>query len=255
VRDLTLYAGGEGRLSVRGKLYAVAIGVDEYPHLGNQNLDFAGADAMALYRTLIERAGPLHTEVSGVLLTKGGDREPTANNVRAALKLLGQARPEDTVVLFLAGHGVNNGADYLFLPGDARRTSKGWVASSVVDWRLLQQVLEAAQGRRILMVDTCHAGNAFNPRLVKDAEDASIAVFAATDAETLAQERPDLKHGVFTYSVLRGLSGAADSVADRKIQEDELSQYVIETVSGLTGGKQKPEVTLAKPANFVLSRY
>jgi uncharacterized caspase-like protein len=106
-----------------------------------------------------------------------------------------------------------------------------------------------------MLVDTCHAGNAFNPRLVKDAEDAAIAIFAATDAETLAQERPDLKHGVFTYSVLKGLAGAADQRADRQIEENELSAYVADAVSQLTGGKQKPEILLAKPADFVLSRY
>ncbi|MGC2410592.1 MAG: hypothetical protein WA441_11510 [Methyloceanibacter sp.] len=47
-----------------------------------------------------------------------------------------------------------------------------------------------------MLVDTCHSGNAFNAtRLIKDAADASIAVYAATDAQTLAQERPGLGHG------------------------------------------------------------
>jgi hypothetical protein len=47
-----------------------------------------------------------------------------------------------------------------------------------------------------MLVDTCHSGNAFNAtRLIKDVADASIAVYAATDAQTLAQERPGLGHG------------------------------------------------------------
>jgi hypothetical protein len=255
VRDVAISSSANAQLAQAGRLYAIAIGVDKYPKLGNQNLDFAGADARAFYDTLLKRAGPLHSGVVGRLLASGGDQEPTAANVRAALRLLGEAKPEDTVVIFLAGHGVNDGADYLFLPTDASRSGNGWNADSVVDWRLLQRVLERAQGRRIMMVDTCHAGNAFNPRLVKDASDASIAVYAATDADTLAQERPALKHGVFTYAVLQGLGGAADSIPDRKIEEDELSRYVAAAVSKMTGGAQKPEITLAKPSDFVISRY
>ncbi|MGE0211497.1 MAG: hypothetical protein AB7S41_07370 [Parvibaculaceae bacterium] len=255
-REVSFVGGAEGGLGARGRLFVVAAGVDAYPNLGNQNLDFAGIDARAFYRMLIERAGPLHTSVTGVLLAnKDGDRDPTAGNLRAALKLFEQAKPEDTVVLFLAGHGVNDGPDYLFLPTDARRASNAWVKESVIDWRFLQQVVEGAQGKRIMLVDTCHAGNAFNPRLVKDAVDASIAIFAATDAETLAQERPDLKHGVFTYAVLQGLRGAADKRPDRQIQEDELSGYVNGLVSELTGGKQKPDIILSKPGDFVLTRY
>lgn len=254
-RRLTLFGRGAGGLGARGRLYLISVGVDAYPNLGNQNLDFAGADARAFHKAMLERAGPLHADVSSVLLAKGGDREPTAQNLRVALRLFSQAKPEDTVVLFLAGHGVNDGPDYLFLPGDARRKDGKWDIRSVVHWRSLQSVLEAAQGRRIMLVDTCHAGNAFNPRLVKDAEDAAIAIFAATDAETLAQERPDLKHGVFTYSVLKGLAGAADQRADRQIEENELSVYVADAVSKLTGGKQKPEILLARPSDFVLSRY
>ena len=254
-REVTFVSGTEGGLGARGRLFVVAVGVDNYPKLGNQNLDFAGSDAAAFYRMLVARAGPLHSGVTGLLLTKNGDREPTAENLRSAIRLFGQAKPEDTVVLFLAGHGVNDGADYLFLPTDAERADKAWVKGSVIDWRFLQQVVEGAQGKRIMLVDTCHAGNAFNPRLVKDAVDASIAIFAATDAETLAQERPDLKHGVFTYAVLKGLSGAADSRSDRQIQEDELSTYVNGLVSDLTGGKQKPDIILSKPGDFVLTRY
>ncbi|KHD06851.1 hypothetical protein PN36_04230 [Candidatus Thiomargarita nelsonii] len=77
-----------------------------------------------------------------------------------------------------------------------------WHQSSVVKWRRLQYALENTQERRILLVDTCHSGNAFNSRLVKDAADANIVVISAT-----AQELPALKHGVFTYALLSGLRG------------------------------------------------
>lgn len=245
---------GRGEFGTRGTLYVVSIGVDEYRYLG-QNLDFAGADARALHKAFVDRAGPLFAGVRSLVVAEGGDLQPTAANVRKALRLFGEAQPQDTVVLFLAGHGINDGADYLFLPSDARREKDGWVGDSVVSWRVLQSVIETAQGRRVMMVDTCYAGNAFNPRLVKDAGDAAIAVFSATDAETVAQERPDLGHGVFTHAVLTGMGGAADVAVNREISADELAVFVAKTVARMTNGNQKPVTHLPKPADFVLARY
>ena len=153
-------------------------------------------------------------------LQKGGALEPTSANIHKALQIFKNAQPEDTVILFLAGHGINQGADYLFLPGDAKFNvkAKKWEKASVIDWRQLHSAIDKAQGRRIMVVDTCKAGNAYNPRLIKDADDAFVTVLAATDAETLAQERPALGHGVFTYSILQGLDGKADVEPDRQIK-------------------------------------
>ena len=44
----------------------------------------------------------------------------------------------------------------------------------------LKEAMERAKGRRLLFVDTCHAGNAYNVRLEKDSVDAHIAVISAT---------------------------------------------------------------------------
>jgi uncharacterized caspase-like protein len=113
--------------------------------------------------------------------------------------------------------------------------------------------MERTRGRRVMLVDTCKAGNAFNPRLIKDTADASIAVLAATDAETLAQERSDLGHGVFTSAVLEGMNGKADSTPDRLIHVQELSVYVAEAVKAITKGAQLPTAYVAHDTDFVFS--
>ncbi len=246
---------GKGDLERRGTLYLVSIGVDAYPNFPGRDLRFAGVDAHEIHKRLLARAGPLHESAAGVLLAKGGDAEPTAENIRIALSQLKQAGPRDTVVIFLAGHGVNDGADYLFLPTDAALQKKAWQRKSVVDWKLLQDVMENTQGRRLMLVDTCHSGNAFNARLVKDAADASITVFAATDADTLAQERSALGHGVFTHSVLRGLDGDADQVADRLVQMRELRDFVSKSVLKLTNGVQAPTFHLSGNGDTVVAQF
>ena len=249
---LNLKAAGAQEEDKRGTLYVIAIGVDDYPNF-NQNLTFAGADARAFQDMLVAKAGPLHAKIKSLVLAKGGDEAPTAVNINAALAAFREAGPDDTVVLFLAGHGVNDGPDYLFLPTDAKADGKIWDKRTVINWEALQSAIETSKGRRIMLVDTCHSGNAFNARLIKDAADASIAVYAATDAETLAQERPGLGHGVFTYAVVEGLKGGADLSKDNRIEAQELSTYVLNTVRKLTDDKQQPTFTETGRQSFVIS--
>ncbi|MGB6195863.1 MAG: caspase family protein, partial [Methyloceanibacter sp.] len=253
VDKVTVLRPGARVSEKRGRLYVVAIGVDDYPNF-KQNLKFAGADARAFDEMLVAKGGPLHAEISNRVLAKGGDQPPTAANIKAALETFRNAGPDDTIVLFLAGHGVNDGPNYLFLPTDAKFEGRSWDQSTVVKWEALQGAIETSKGRRIMLVDTCHSGNAFNARLLKDAADASIAVYAATDAETLAQERPALGHGVFTYSVIEGLKGGADLSRDRFIEAQELSTYVLDAVRKLTGDKQLPTFTQSGRSDFVISK-
>lgn len=246
------YSGPED-LERRETLRILAIGVDDYPALG-QNLTLAGADAKAIAERIATAAGPMHARVVTTILAKGEALLPTAANIDAAMAELRAAGPRDTVVVFLAGHGVNDGADYLFLPTDAALDGKRWQEATVVNWQLLQETLQTTRGRRIFLVDTCHAGNAFNARLVKDAADASIVVMAATDADTLAEERSNLGHGVFTYAMLQGLEGGADLIADGRVHTRELAAFVEAEVARLTKNKQKPEAYVSSLADFVVAK-
>ncbi len=256
VNELVVYLDGEGMLDRKGRLFVLAIGVDAYAKLGPQNaLRFASADARLIVETLSKKAGPLHTEVKAKLLVSGGDTAPTKANIEDALLLFREARPEDTVVLFLAGHGVNEGADYLFMPEDAQFTEDGqhWRPSSVVRWHILQQALQDAQGSRIMLVDTCHSRGAYNPRLIKDANDANIVVLSATDSATEAQERSELGHGVFTYALHKGLTGAADFMKRGAVRILALSQFVSEEVKRLTNDEQEPTFSASGVKNFVMA--
>ena len=112
----------------------------------------------------------------------------------------------------------------------------------------------APKGMRFMLLDTCHAANAFNPRLEKDAQDARIVVFSATAANNTAAELPELGHGVFTYSILEGLRGAAKT-SDGGVTLFGLADYVSREVVRLTASKQKPFYYVGGVENIVwLSR-
>ena len=241
------------RLDKRGALYVVAVGVDAYTKV--TPLSFAGADAKAFRDAIAAKAGPLYSSVKSVVLASGGDKEPTRANIEDAMDLFRNAKPEDTVMLFLAGHGVNDGPDYLFLPQDASSDGEHWKTSSVIKWYNLQLALQSTQGRRILFVDTCHAGGAFNPRLIKDAADAQIIVFSATDDKTLAQERPELGHGVFTHALVAGINGEADLLKHGAVNLFELTGYVANKVKTLTNNAQEPTIHLSGAKDFVIAAH
>jgi hypothetical protein len=254
VREISVEHTGQPDLDKRGTLYILAIGVDKYLNFSDQNLDFAEADAGAFREMLDKRAGPLHNAVESRLLATEGGSAPTAENIRSALSDLRNAGPRDTIVVFLAGHGINEGPDYLFLATDAARNDDGkFKPATVVSWRDLHKTLESSRGQRILLLDTCYAGNAYNSRLIKDAADDKIAVLAATDAETLAHEKPELGHGVFTYSLLKGLEGSADIEGDGRVQLGELTEFVLKRVVKLTGGEQTPTAHISSGRYFPLA--
>jgi WD40 repeat protein len=244
--DFAIELLGEGALDTRGTLYLIAIGVDQYFKAGDvlPNLEYAGADAKAFEAEVGRRLGVQHEKVERHLLVTGagGELEPSQSNITAALSVLRKATENDTVVVFLAGHGDNEGSDYLFIPADGKLADRStWDRSSVVPWTTLLHALSEASGRRLLFVDTCHSANAFNFRLLKDTNDADIIAYSATNKEQNAAELPKLKHGVFTYALLEALAGAADRNGDKVIRVFELASYLNERVEELTLGAQSPD--------------
>jgi hypothetical protein len=256
VQDLLVYLDREGVLDKKGKLFVLAIGVDKYPKFDAYLwLHYAAADARLLLDTLTKKAGPLHTEVRSKLLVTGGDTPPTKANIEDALLFFHDAGPDDTVVLFLAGHGENEGADYLFMPEDAEEVDKKYFRpSTVVKWSVLQQALQDAQGIRIMFVDTCHSPGAYNQRLIKDAADANIVVFSATDSATEAQEDANLGHGIFTYALAEGLNGKADLMNKGAVNITGLFNFVSSEVYDLSKGEQEPTFSAAGVKNFVVAK-
>jgi WD40 repeat protein len=268
-KGLTLFSTMSGNLDKKGTLFIVSVGVNKYPHLSgfcsrpegiSCDLEFAGADARAFHDQLIKSAGPLHGDVKSIVLTNGtgsAEQEPTLANIVDALDLLRNSNDNDTVVIFLSGHGVNDNVQgrpqYLFLPTDAHRTPEGgWRSSTVLSWAALEEGLAKARGRRILFVDTCHAANSYSAQIVKNSHDDNIAVFSATDRDATAVERRDLGHGVFTYVVLRGLQGEA--ARDREVRLFGFADFVDRLVRELTKEAQQPEINTQRVKNYLIAR-
>jgi WD40 repeat protein len=267
---VTIAHEGEGALDKRGTLYIIAIGVDRYPGLGkhcgeNQHsscdLRFSGADARALVEVAEKRLAPSHANVVKRVLINGAKVKdaPTARNILDSIDLLKQAKETDTVLLFIAGHGFNDGPNYRFLPTDAERTGSAYRGSTVVPWYALQEAVETAKGHRVLLIDTCHAGNAYNQRLGNAAYHANIIAYTAARFDQTALESPKLGHGLFTYAMVEGLDGKGELASKQQISTKELADYVTKRVEQLAksiNAEQEPQYFKGRDAeDYVLAQW
>lgn len=264
----------------KGKLYVAVIGVDKYPFLTDAcagracDLRYPVDDATEFLKVISQKSAPLFSSMETLVLVNrealdeapdaGKDvfkvasadniLEPDSDTIDDQLAdFLDKPGENDTTIIFVAGHGINIDEDYYFIPTDGRKQDADrWKRSSLVDWGDIQKSVERAKGMRFMLLDTCHAANAFNPRLEKDAQDARIVVFSATAANNTAAELPELGHGVFTYSILEGLRGRAKT-SDGGVTLFGLADYVSREVVRLTAAKQKPFYYVGGVENIVLA--
>ncbi|WP_258607973.1 caspase family protein [Mesorhizobium sp. AR10] len=279
-RSVTALAKKAEKVGNKGKLYVAVIGVDKYPFLTDAcsgracDLRYPVADATEFLKVITQKSAPLFSSMESLVLVNresldeapdsGKDvfrvasadsvLEPDADTIDDQLAdFLDRPGENDTTIIFVAGHGINIDEDYYFIPTDGRKQdAERWKRSSLVDWSNIQKSVERAKGMRFMLLDTCHAANAFNPRLEKDAQDARIVVFSATAANNTAAELPELGHGVFTYSILDGLRGRAKT-SDGGVTLFGLADYISREVMRLTASRQKPFYYVGGVENIVLA--
>jgi len=253
--ELNLQYAGATQIR-QGNLHLLSIGISGYPNLDRQQqLKFAAKDADAIHNLLQTQGKKLYRGIKATLVSDNSGTQPTKRNIEQALQQLGNAQENDTTIIYLSGYGMNIGKDYYLIPRDAKRHGSEIDTNSLVSWQEIQNALIKGLGRKILLIDTCHAGNAFNPRLLKDSADQNLVVLSATDGDNVSIEMERLGHGVFTYSLLKGLKGKADMFDEdnrKKITFKELDAYVSFLVEQLTGNRQKTvsQAGIAGFANF-----
>lgn len=216
----------------RSRLYLVAVGINHYAD-ANLNLSFAAKDAQALAELFQRRGKGLYEQVHSALLL---DAQATKAGIKESLKkVVSKPRPQDTFVLFLAGHGTMIGQRYYFIPHELRKQaqrleddirSQGLPADELSDY-----LGSAAALKRILILDTCASGGAlamaikgrsgFELRgaIERLSRAQGIFTIAASAASEQAQESKELGHGVLSYALLAGLKGVdAGPLAGKHVQ-------------------------------------
>ena len=152
------------------ELWAIVVGVSDYT--GDAiDLKFAAKDAADVARALSISSGRLFgTErVHLTLLSTeqtDADLRPTRARLVRALEAAQKAKPDDVLVIYLAGHGVNFGGqdgDFYYLTAEAKSadlTDPGIRAQAAISSTELTELVKLipAAGRQVLILDTCAAG-------------------------------------------------------------------------------------------------
>ncbi|HEX3146582.1 MAG TPA: caspase family protein [Gemmataceae bacterium] len=214
--------------------YALLVGVNEYDHAKLPALKYAVADVTELGEVL-SKAGFKVTCLSD--RAKDSDLVPTKSNVQRSLKVaLSQCRKGDTVVVALAGHGLqfDGSKDAYFCPKDARPFADR--TDTLVSLNAVYGELDASfAGVKVLFVDACRDDPAAGRGSRGVDADAApppprgVAALFSCSAGQRAFESDDLKHGIFFHHVLEGLGGKAEN-ADHEVTFNALSDYVAKHV-------------------------
>ncbi len=107
----------QAETAAKGRLFVVAVGINSYED-EQLNLRFSSDDARAFAALFQRRGGDCYEQVVAATVL---DRQASRDGIRRAVrKLAAETRPQDTLVVFFAGHGLMIGQRYYYLPSDAR---------------------------------------------------------------------------------------------------------------------------------------
>jgi len=255
-RALTVTRTPDPRLLDPGKIWAAVIGISQYKTVSA--LQFADQDALSFYDYLLNQIGVPKDNI--FLLT---NQQATLVNVRRTLgtELKRKASPRDTVLIYFAGHGApetdstspdNDGLEKYLVVYDADPDD---LYTTGLPMREVEIIFERLAAERVVFIaDTCFSGattgRTFSTggrrAVVSDAFLTRLSnvkgrvVLAASRGNEVSEERPDMRHGVFTYYLLEGLRGKADFDGDNMITIDELYNYVSQKVPAATAQNQHP---------------
>lgn len=132
-------------------LYLASIGISQYQQ-DSYNLAFAAKDASDIVNTL--NASSAYEKVNVKLIT---NTEATDSQIKSVRSFVEQAKVDDVVMIFIAGHGVlDDQYNYYFATHniDFNNPSNGGLP-----YEELEKIIDGIDCRnKILMMDTCHSG-------------------------------------------------------------------------------------------------
>jgi uncharacterized caspase-like protein len=233
-----------------GKTWALLIGISEYRKLPHDLwLQYPDADAKAFGAFLESPRGGSVPAEQMLLLTNA---QATTAAIRDAFRSFLKDKPghNDTVYVLIAGHGTVDASGAYILTSDSDPENLAGTALPMAELHTVVEQGLTKAGRVILLADVCRAATIAGQKTASlggvveklgEAPGEMLGLMAARPKE-LSNEGPDFGggHGAFTWSVLRGLSGAADTDHDGFVTAGELIDFVSTDVKKITSDRQHP---------------
>ncbi len=232
---------------------AIIIGVEKYKRLSKA--DYANDDARAFYDYAVRALG-IRPDNIKLLVDENADAAEIYRAFQNWLPLKTQKTKSD-IFVFFSGHGMpsQDGSALYLLPWGV---DKDFVEKTAINQQELIASLLFVQPRTVTMfIDSCYSGQTrggetllvgARPIAIKAHESAyppNFTVISASSNDQISSASPDLKHGIFSYFLMKGMEGDADLSKDGKITASEMQEYLTEMVGRQAMGmnrKQQPQL-------------
>ena len=208
-------------VTANAKTYLVAVGVSDYPGT-DKDLRLPANDAAT-----VQYIYSKNSNAESVLLTNSN---ATKSAVLSKLRsTFAKASENDIIVFFFSGHG-SKGA---FCAYDAQ-----------IPYSEIRQAMASSKAKnKMIFADACFSGKMRQGRkntAEQSFNNYNIMLFLSSRGNETSIERRDMKNGLFTSCLQKGLRGGADANKDRTITARELFNYVSTNVKTLSSDKQHP---------------
>jgi len=247
-------------------LRALIIGINRFQDGKIRELRYCRSDADSLTALLSDQRYIPFDRVEATTLL---DHEATKERVRAALENLGRkSAPQDTVIVYFSSHGIQQDQGEAFwVLHDSRVDMEAFNRrrlrvdpETALEQSEITKLLNGIRARRLLvLVDSCFSaatvisyprGKNFKAPKVRNPfagfKGEGRVVITASEGTQRAAELPSLGHGAFTYFLLEGLKGKADSNLDNVVELWEIWQYLDKKVTDAVhkeGAEQRPTIS------------
>ncbi len=256
-------------------LYLVSVAVAEYGE-SKYNLRYTVNDGEGFINLFKKRANNYAT----VHVDSFYNASCTRDNVLRAKKRLMNSKPDDYVMVHIAGHGLlDDELDFYFATSDIDFSNP---AERGLNYEELEGLLDGIPARnKLFLMDACHSGeidkdddfaveevtgtnhrgvtlydtkgtvmpkmglqNSFELMRIMFADlkkGTGAVVISAASGAGYALENEDIENGIFTYSLLMAFRrNKADSNKDGYISVSELRNFIFDEVRILSNGRQQP---------------
>ncbi len=218
--------------------YAVVVGVSDYEIMDYKtgDLNYADSDAGQFVAFLQSPAGGRVPTQNIIKLT---NQRATQANIKDGMQIFGQATPQDRIVFYFSGHGLQQA----FVPYDVRQNN---YASLLTHAEVKAAFKASAASTKLIIADACMSGSMRSrqaPTLKTTAKafgDLNVAMILSSRSTQTSAETTNVRGGIFTFYLLAGLKGSADTNSDRAVTIKELYKYVARRVKRSTPNGQAP---------------
>ncbi len=256
-KDAKLPLTGADSLKRGGTAYVIAVGLNEYAN-PQYNLKYAVADAQSFGDEVRARQTQVGRFERVEVVTLLNENATKANILLALKRLAGaveppslkagfldgvkRAEPEDTVIIYFAGHGTAQAQRFYLIPHDLGYTGdrtklneqglQSILSHSISDIELEEAVEGVDAGHLIMVIDACNSGQALEAEekrrgpmnskgLAQLAYEKGMYILTAAQSYQAALEAAQLGHGLLTYALVE--EGLKTAIADIEPKDGLLS--------------------------------